>query len=225
MTTFLRLALLVVASAVSTSVHSQNPDDVQRQYQEQQRDQRERDRQEQRRRDEQRDHDQLMGQYDRERYRDSPSGAARSGTASNAVGTVVALGVAVTLLEAVSRANQHRSLLGNTAPMTRLCLEHPMGRRPALVYYQWNGDATIYSITLSSSYTSGRAQYTLLAHPSASSVRVQLEPFAAGDPPKVFELSGLERSLSENCRSLPTYQWLFGRDAIVQTMKTTYAVR
>jgi hypothetical protein len=100
-----------------------------------------------------------------------------------------------------------------------------MGRRPALVFYQWNGDSKIYSITLSSSYTSGRAQYTLLAHPSASSLRVQLEPFAPGDPPKVFELRGLERSMSESCRSLPTYQWLFGRDAIVQSMKTTYAVR
>ncbi len=206
-------------------MHSQNPHDVQRQYQEQQRDRQERDHQDQRRRDEQRDHDQLMGQYDRDRYRDSPAGTTPSGSSSNAVGAVIALGVAVTLVEALSRASQHRALLSNTEPMTRLCLEHPMGRRPALVYYQWSGDPKIYSITLSSTYTSGRAQYTLLAHPSALSVRVQLEPFAAGDPPKVFELSGLKGSMSESCRSLPTYQWMFGRDAIVQSMKTTYAAR
>lgn len=225
MTSTLRVALLLGVCAAPAAVHGQNPHDVQRQYQEQQRDRQERDRQDQRRRDEQRDHDQLMGQYERDRNRDSSSVATSGSGSSSVVGTVIALGVAVTLLEALNRASPHRALIGHTEPMTRLCLEHPMGRRPALVYYQWGGDPKIHSITLNSTYTSGRAQYTLLAHPSATSVRVQLEPFAAGDPPKVFELSGLKESLSENCRSLPTYQWLFGRDAIVLSMKTTYAAR
>jgi hypothetical protein len=218
-------ALLVGAIVSSTSVHGQNPYDVQRQYQEQQRERQERDRQEQRSRDVQRDHDQLMGQYDRDRNRASSSTANQGDGAPSAVGTVIALGVAVTLLEALNRASQHRTLIGNEQPMTRLCLVHPMTRWPAQVYYQWSGDPKIYSITLRSTYNSGREEYTLLAHPSATSVRVQLTPFEADDPPKVFELSGLPNSLSERCRSLPTYAWRFGRGAAINSMAKTQALR
>jgi len=173
----------------------------------------------------QRDHDQLMGQYERDRNRDSSSTASMGNGAPSAVGTVIALGVAVTLLEALSRASQHRALIGNEQPMTRLCLVHPMARWPAQVYYQWNGDPKIYSISLRSTYTSGREEYTLLAHPSATSVRVQLTPFEPDDPPKVFELSGLPNSLSEKCRSLPTYAWRFGRGAAISSMTKTQALR